>query len=97
MPTLQWIGKDKVISHHLDVPVRELKHEYGFKEKQETKTPTWSGNKIIHGDNLEALKAPLLSFPRSLSFSLPPPWRPVLCDMFGGPPSGLVHPGPGMG
>lgn len=57
MPTLQWIGKDKVISHHLDVPVRELKHEYGFKEKQETKTPTWSGNKIIHGDNLEALKA----------------------------------------
>lgn len=57
MPTLQWIGKDKVISHHLDVPVRELKHEYGFKEKQEIKTLTGSGNKIIHGDNLEALKA----------------------------------------
>lgn len=57
MPTLQWLGKDKVISHHLDVPVRELKHKYGFAGKKETKNSTESGNKIIHGDNLEALKA----------------------------------------
>ena len=24
MPTLEWIGKDKVINHHLDVPYRVL-------------------------------------------------------------------------
>ena len=52
MPTLNWIGKDKVINHHLDVPFRTLKKEYSF-------SPDGSddGNMIIHGDNLEALKA----------------------------------------
>ena len=29
MPTLNWIGKDKVINHHLDVPYRVLEHRYG--------------------------------------------------------------------
>lgn len=24
MPTLDWIGKDKVINHHMDVPYRVL-------------------------------------------------------------------------
>lgn len=63
MPTLHWIGKEKVINHHMDVPFKVLEHAYGFAadaskgsatvQKEETK----SGNKIIHGDNLEALKA----------------------------------------
>lgn len=58
MPTLNWIGKDKVISHHQDVPYRVLEHTYGFTaEKGEQNEPTQSGNKIIHGDNLEALKS----------------------------------------
>lgn len=58
MPTLQWIGKDKVISHHQDVPYRVLEHQYGFTaDKGEQTMPTNSGNKIIHGDNLEALKS----------------------------------------
>ncbi|MFK7750781.1 MAG: site-specific DNA-methyltransferase [Kordia sp.] len=58
MPTLNWIGKDKVISHHQDVPYRVLEHKYGFTAKKgEQKEPTQSGNKIIHGDNLEALKS----------------------------------------
>ncbi|TDB64362.1 site-specific DNA-methyltransferase [Arundinibacter roseus] len=58
MPTLHWIGKDKVVNHHLDVPYRVLNHEYGFSgDSGKTRTPTQSGNKIIHGDNLEALKA----------------------------------------
>lgn len=56
MPTLHWIGKDKVINHHLDVPFKVLEHSYGFDNGQQTKTETKSGNKIIHGDNLEALK-----------------------------------------
>ena len=49
MPTLDWIGKDKVINHHMDVPYRVLEPQYTFGED--------SGNKIIHGDNLEALKS----------------------------------------
>jgi len=58
MPTLNWIGKDKVVSHHQDVPYRVLEHKYGFtSEKGEQTEPTQSGNKIIHGDNLEALKS----------------------------------------
>lgn len=51
MPTLTWIGKEKVVNHHLDVPFRVLDCQYTFGD-----TPD-SGNKIIHGDNLEALKA----------------------------------------
>lgn len=58
MPTLNWIGKEKVVNHHRDVPFRVLEHQYGFSaDKGESKEPTGSGNMIIHGDNLEALKA----------------------------------------
>lgn len=58
MPTLNWIGKDKVIGHHHDVPFRVLEHQYGFRaDNPDDKSETHSGNKIIHGDNLEALKA----------------------------------------
>lgn len=56
MPTLHWIGKDKVINHHLDVPFRVLEHNYGFDNGKQNKGETGIGNKIIHGDNLEALK-----------------------------------------
>jgi adenine-specific DNA-methyltransferase len=57
MPTLNWIGKDKVINHHLDVPFKVLEHSYGYNNGQQTERETGSGNMIIHGDNLEALKA----------------------------------------
>ena len=58
MPTLNWIGKDKVVNHHHDVPFRILDHKYGYTaEKGEQSVEVKSGNKIIHGDNLEALKA----------------------------------------
>lgn len=57
MPTLHWIGKDKVINHHLDVPFKVLDHQYRYAASEEEKTGAPSGNKIIHGDNLEALKA----------------------------------------
>jgi len=57
MPTLHWIGKDKVINHHLAVPFRVLDHGYGFTNGKLGSAETNSGNKIIHGDNLEALKA----------------------------------------
>ncbi len=57
MPTLHWIGKDKVINHHLDVPFKVLEHRYGFENGNQTNQETGSGNQIIHGDNLEALKS----------------------------------------
>ena len=57
MPTLHWIGKEKVINHHMDVPFKVLEHSYGFNNGKQTANETKSGNKIIHGDNLEALKA----------------------------------------
>jgi adenine-specific DNA-methyltransferase len=58
MPTLHWIGKDKVVNHHRDVPYRVLEHQYGFTaEKGKKDKPTDSGNRIIQGDNLEALKS----------------------------------------
>lgn len=50
MPILSWIGKDAVINHHLEVPFKTL-------EKKYTEGGENSENKIIHGDNLEALKA----------------------------------------
>jgi len=56
MPTLHWIGKEKVINHHMDVPFRVLEHQYGFYNGIQNEQSTNSGNKIIHGDNLEALK-----------------------------------------
>lgn len=58
MPTLNWIGKDKVISHHQDVEYHVLEHEYGFTaDGDQTDAETGSGNMIIHGDNLTALKS----------------------------------------
>ena len=56
MPTLNWIGKDKVINHHQDVPYKVLEQQYTYSNGSETDTFV-SENKIIHGDNLEALKS----------------------------------------
>ena len=50
MPTLNWIGKEAVVNHHNQVPFRTLDKKYTFGGDD-------SENKIIHGDNLEALKA----------------------------------------
>lgn len=56
MPTLNWIGKDKVINHHQDVPYKVLEQQYTYSNGSETDAFE-SENKIIHGDNLEALKS----------------------------------------
>ncbi len=61
MPTLTWVGKDKVINHHHDVPFRVLNHESHFDAPEGT-PPNSTGNRIIHGDNLEALKSLLPEF-----------------------------------
>lgn len=55
MPTLNWIGKDAVVKHHKDVPFRLLEPvpelSCGNNEGRD------SGNLIVQGDNLDALKA----------------------------------------
>lgn len=57
MPTLEWIGKDKVINHHQKVPYRVLERRYSYDEAGQHAEDNGSENMIIHGDNLEALKA----------------------------------------
>ena len=57
MPTLDWIGKDKVVNHHLDVPYRVLERQYSFDAEGTHTEDNGSENMIIHGDNLAALKS----------------------------------------
>ena len=57
MPELNWVGKNKVITHHLDVPYRVLDRQYSFDDTGQHDVDNGSENMIIHGDNLEALKA----------------------------------------
>ena len=37
MPTLDWIGKAKVINHHNDVPYKVLERKYSYDEDGEYK------------------------------------------------------------
>ncbi|HNX95637.1 MAG TPA: site-specific DNA-methyltransferase [Holophaga sp.] len=52
MPSLHWRGKDAVLNHHLDVPYHLLKCE-----PEISVGCPGSGNLIVEGDNLLALKA----------------------------------------
>lgn len=61
MPTLNWVGKNKVINHHHEVPFRVLRELSRFDAPQGSPTNS-TNNRIIHGDNLEALKSLLPEF-----------------------------------
>lgn len=52
MPTLNWIGKDAVMKHHKEVPFRLLEPV-----PELSCGPADTGNLIVQGDNLHALKA----------------------------------------
>jgi 16S rRNA G966 N2-methylase RsmD len=52
MPTLDWIGKRAVVKHHLEVPYRLLRDDAALSVGD-----PGSGNLLVEGDNLEALKA----------------------------------------
>jgi adenine-specific DNA-methyltransferase len=56
VPTLEFKGKPFVYSHHLSVPFRELRID-ADKSLPAAAGPSLDDNLIIHGDNLEALKA----------------------------------------
>ena len=51
MATLNWIGKEAVVNHDKEVPFKLLEKVPGASVGKESK------NLVIHGDNLEALKA----------------------------------------
>ena len=61
MPTLHWVGKDKVKHHHRDVPYRVLTDEHQYQAPVGTPSNS-TDNRIIQGDNLEALKSLLPEF-----------------------------------
>ncbi|RMH39181.1 MAG: site-specific DNA-methyltransferase, partial [Gammaproteobacteria bacterium] len=52
MPTLNWIGKEAVVKHHKEVPYRLLEADPALSCGDAD-----SGNLIVQGDNLHALKA----------------------------------------
>lgn len=64
---LKWVGKENVVNHHLDVPYHILEKKWTFdatKSGEAESLPLQkkselsdSGNMIIHGDNLLALKS----------------------------------------
>ncbi len=55
MPTLNWIGKDAVVKHHQDVPIRLLEPVPELSCGADAGRQ--GGNLIVQGDNLHALKA----------------------------------------
>ncbi len=57
MPSLEFKGKPFVYSHHLSVPFRELVIDPKKSLPAKGQKPSLDDNLIIHGDNLEALKA----------------------------------------
>ncbi len=57
MPTLDFKGKQFVWSHHLSVPFRELRVVGELSLPEKGKKASLDDNLVIHGDNLEALKA----------------------------------------
>ncbi|MDE2407229.1 MAG: site-specific DNA-methyltransferase [Xanthomonadaceae bacterium] len=57
MPSLNWIGKDAVVKHHKDVPFRLLEPVQSLSCAEDADNAADSGNLIVQGDNLLALKA----------------------------------------
>jgi adenine-specific DNA-methyltransferase len=56
VPYLEFKGQSFIYTHHLGVPYREL-NVVPEKSEPAGGTPDLDNNLIIHGDNLEALKA----------------------------------------
>lgn len=77
MPTLEWIGKDKVVNHHQEVPFRILDKKYTFNAEN-------SENMIIHGDNLLALKSLLPQYEGRVDcIYIDPPYNIAIFNFIG--------------
>ena len=70
MATLNWIGKEAVVNHYKEVPFKLLEKDHKASVGKE------SQNLIIHGDNLEALKALMLFYQGKIKFIyIDPPYN----------------------
>jgi adenine-specific DNA-methyltransferase len=79
MPTLNWIGKEAVVKHHKEVPFRLLEPvpELSCDKVGADDTANGaaaSGNLIVQGDNLHALKAllPRYTGREGITYKQPP-------------------------
>ncbi|MBQ8693109.1 MAG: site-specific DNA-methyltransferase, partial [Synergistaceae bacterium] len=79
---LNWLGKDKIVTHINKIPFHVLEHKYKFQAKSgtlfddEINNDNASGNKIIHGDNLIALKSLLLEYENKIKcIYIDPPYN----------------------
>ena len=80
MPTLNWIGKDAVVKHHKDVPFRLLEPVAEL-----SCGPADTGNLIVQGDNLHALKALLPRYAGQVKcIYSDPPYNSSILDNFAG-------------
>jgi adenine-specific DNA-methyltransferase len=71
MPTLNWIGKEKVVNHHTEVPFHTLKKMYDYPSPS-----SGGGGLIIHGDNLIALKSLLPEYENQIKcIYIDPPYN----------------------
>ncbi len=59
MPSLEWVGKKKVVNSMTEMPYRVLNKRYSYGKENDDPN---SGNMIIKGDNLAALKSLLPRF-----------------------------------
>ena len=67
MPVLDWLGKDKILNHHNHVEFHFLNKIYSVGSSE---------NKIIHGDNLIALKSLLPKYQNKIKcIYIDPPYN----------------------
>jgi Adenine specific DNA methylase Mod len=76
MPTLNWIGKKKIVNHHRDVPYCILNRKYSYDTSGQHDEDNGSKNVIIHGDNLYVLKSLLPKYEGKIkSIYIDPPYN----------------------
>lgn len=61
MPPLDWIGKQAVVNHHREVPYRLVRCDSDLPAGDPD-----TGNLLVQGDNLEALRALLPYYARQV-------------------------------
>jgi hypothetical protein len=80
MPTLQWIGKEAVVKHHKEVPYRLLEPVPALSVGADANGGA-SGNLIVQGDNLHALKALLPRYAGQVKcINIDPPYNTGVDD-----------------
>jgi adenine-specific DNA-methyltransferase len=55
MPSLQWVGKDKVVNHHLDVSFQVLNKMSSFSALEEMLTDIINDRHLISGGQPESV------------------------------------------